>query len=170
MSKKKEVIRQLKNTTPNKVVNIWNACCYNTKRYDDIITKNDIVTIAINYHFDTFDDLGEAMRGSNYKASDKFAFINGNGHLQTFTNILEDPSSPIDMDILADYIIKYEDEYGLIDKEKLFDTFINEYFSTYDKELIHDILNGYLGLDLLIEDWNELKDDVFDSLHETENK
>lgn len=158
MSKKKEVIRQLKNTAPNKVVNIWNACCYNTKRDDDIITKNDIVTIAINYHFDTFDDLGEAMRGSNYKASDKFAFINGNGHLQTFTNIL------------ADYIIEYKDEYGLIDKGKLLDTFINEYFSTYDKELIHDILNGYLGLDLLIEDWDELKDDVFDSLHETENK
>lgn len=169
MSKKKEIIRQLKNIAPSKVVSIWNACCFSTNR-DDIITQNDIVTIAIEYHFETFDDLAEAMRGSNYKASDKYTFINSNGHLQTFTNVIEDPSSPIDIDILADYIIKHEDENGLIDKGKLLDVFINEYFSNYDKELIYDILNGYLGLDLLIEDWDELKDDVFDSLHEIENK
>ena len=103
---KKEIVENIKKMDNMKVINLWNNYvgekCYPHEN-DTIYTNN---CAFFNTFFMPFDAVLAVMHG-NYKEEDNYVIIDEHKNVQSFTN-WNDAKSPVDIDILANWLLENE--------------------------------------------------------------
>lgn len=103
---KKEFVETIKKMDNKKIINLWNEYvrekCY--PHEDDTIYNNNC---ALFNSFFTPSDAVLAVIYGHYNENDNYVIIDKSENVQSFTN-WNDVHSPVDIDILADWLIKKE--------------------------------------------------------------
>ena len=103
---KKEIVETIKKMDNAKVINLWNNYveekCY--PHEDDTIYTNNCA--FFNTFFMPFDAVCAVMHG-HYNENDNYVIIDESDNVQSFTN-WDDEKSPVDIDILANYMLEKE--------------------------------------------------------------
>ena len=103
---KKEIVETIKKMDNAKVINLWNNYvgekCYPHEN-DTIYTNNCAV---FNSFFTPYDAVMSVLYG-NYNEEDDYVIIDEHENVKSFTN-WDDVYSPVDVDILADWLLENE--------------------------------------------------------------
>ena len=103
---KKEIVENIKKMDNAKVINLWNNYvgekCY--PHEDDTIYTNNCA--FFNTFFMPFDAVCAVMHG-HYNENDDYVIIDESENVRSFTN-WNDTYSPVDIDILANYMLEKE--------------------------------------------------------------
>ena len=103
---KKEIVKTIKKMDNAKVINLWNNYvgekCY--PHEDDTIYTNNCA--FFNTFFTPYDAVMSVLYG-NYNEDDVYVIIDEHDSVQSFTN-WDDVYSPVDVDILANYVLEKE--------------------------------------------------------------
>lgn len=103
---KKEIVNNIKKMDNEKIINLWNECV-GENRYpheEDIIYTNNC---AFFNSFYTPSDAVLAVIYGNYNENDDYVIIDKSENVQSFTD-WDDVHSPVDIDILADWLLEKE--------------------------------------------------------------
>lgn len=101
---KKEIVETIKKMDNAKVINLWNECVEEKSYpYSTVYTNN----CAFFNSFYTPADAVLAVIYGNYNENDDYVIINKSENVQSFTD-WNDVHSPVDINILADWLIKKE--------------------------------------------------------------
>ena len=101
---KKEIVETIKKMDNAKVINLWNECVEeNAYLYNVVYTNN---CAFFNTFFMPFDAVLAVTHG-NYKEEDNYVIIDEHKNAQSFTN-WDDAKSPVDIDILANWLLENE--------------------------------------------------------------
>ena len=103
---KKEIVETIKKMDNAKVINLWNNYvgekCY--PREDGTIYTNNCA--VFNSFFTPYDAVMSVLYG-HYNENDNYVIIDESENVQSFTN-WDDEKSPVDIDILANYMLEKE--------------------------------------------------------------
>lgn len=103
---KKEIVNNIKKMDNAKVINLWNNYvgekCY--PHENDIIYTNNCA--IFNSFFTPYDAVMSVLYG-NYNEEDDYVIIDEHENVKSFTN-WDDVYSPVDVDILADWLLEKE--------------------------------------------------------------
>ena len=103
---KKEIVKTIKKMENAKVINLWNNYvgekCY--PHEDGTIYTNNCA--VFNSFFTPYDAVMSVLYG-HYKEEDNYVIIDEHDNVQSFTN-WDDEKSPVDIDILANWLLKNE--------------------------------------------------------------
>ena len=103
---KKEIVETIKKMDNAKVITLWNNYvgekCYPHEN-DTIYTNNCAV---FNSFFTPYDAVMSVLYG-NYNEEDDYVIIDEHENVKSFTN-WDDVYSPVDVDILADWLLEKE--------------------------------------------------------------
>lgn len=149
------------------IIRAWNNYC-SDECMDDYVYRND------EYFFDEqFEKADEAVRAvcyGEYKYMDDYVVFNGYGNLDSFC-CWNDGVSPIDLDILAEYLIDNGDAgcERKIDNEDMIEYFVTDYTEEFggDTSAVEETINSYLeeeDFDFLTEDWEDLAEIIKERL------
>lgn len=146
------------------IIRAWNNYC-SDECMEDYIHDND------EYFFEEmFNKADEAVRAvcyGNYNYQHSYVVFNAYGNLNSFY-YWEDENSPIDLNILAEYLIDNgdTDTAGIEDLDSDFiEKFAEE--NNVDINEVEEIVNNYLekeDFDFLTEDWEDLAEIVKERL------
>ena len=101
---KKEIVETIKKMDNAKIINLWNECVEEKSYpYNTIYTNN---CAFFNTFFMPFDAVCAVMHG-HYDEDDTHVIIDEHDNVQSFTN-WDDEKSPVDIDILANWLLKNE--------------------------------------------------------------
>ena len=101
---KKEIVETIKKMDNAKVINLWNECVEEKSYpYSTIYTNN---CAFFNTFFMPFDAVCAVMHG-NYNEEDNYVIIDEHDNVQSFNN-WDDEKSPVDIDILANWLLENE--------------------------------------------------------------
>lgn len=95
------------------VITLWNECAESKGYYDDRVYDND--ETFFNEMFRTTYDAVRAATNGDYNVHDDYVVFDGYANLQSF-DWLDDNNSPVDEDILVDWLMenpKKLDELGI---------------------------------------------------------
>lgn len=103
---KKEIVNNIKKMDNAKVINLWNNYvgekCYPHEN-NTIYTNNCAI---FNSFFTPYDAVMSVLYG-NYNEEDDYVIIDEHENVKSFTN-WDDVYSPVDVDILADWLLENE--------------------------------------------------------------
>ena len=103
---KKEIVETIKKMDNAKVINLWNNYvgekCY--PHEDDTVYTNNCA--FFNSFFTPYDAVMSVLYG-NYNEEDNYVIIDEHENVKSFTN-WDDVYSPVDVDILADWLLENE--------------------------------------------------------------
>lgn len=145
------------------LVNLWNKVC-GTKNYpDDMIYQmeefEDICgSIA---HNDGLITLIEKVNYGEFNTWDSWFWFNGQGNLYSGDNPATDENSPIDFDLIIEYLEQVGDEDDILNKDELVQGFLDEFFVLNDEA--DRILNELIDreeVNLVTDNWYDVKDIV----------
>lgn len=142
------------------VVKLWNIYSENRSQGQDFVYLNDDETI--DELFPKSSDFNRATNFGHYEYMDKYFWVNHYGKLESFSGFCR--YCPINMNILADYLIDIGDTTFPIDDVRLVDDFLLEYFENSDdedkaKEIIDRICQSE-PMDFLMEEWDDLYEEI----------
>ena len=101
---KKEIVETIKKMDNAKVINLWNECVEeNAYLYNVVYTNN---CAFFNTFLMPFDAVCAVMHG-HYNENDSYVIIDEHENVQSFTN-WDDAKSPVDIDILANWLLENE--------------------------------------------------------------
>ena len=101
---KKEIVETIKKMDNAKVINLWNECVEEKSYpYSTIYTNN---CAFFNTFFMPFDAVCAVMHG-HYNENDNYVIIDEHDNVQSFNN-WDDEKSPVDIDILANWLLENE--------------------------------------------------------------
>ena len=107
--------RSMSNT---EVINLWNECAEEKRYYDDRVYGND--ETFLDEMFRTTHDAVRAATNGDYNVHDDYVVFDGYANLQSF-DWWDDNNSPIDEDILVDWLMENPEkaaEIGIEDEEE----------------------------------------------------
>lgn len=160
MNKIKAISQYIKDYWSNEdIIQAWNVYC-NDKNMDDYVYGND--EWFFEEMFEKADDAVRAVCYGNYEYQDEYVVFNGYGNLDTFDD-WEDEKSPIDLDILVNYLIKNGDAdcQEEVDRYELIEYFAIDYAEEVGCNAgdVEIIVKEYLeeeDFDFLADDWEDL--------------
>ena len=104
---KKEIVENIKKMDNAKVINLWNECvAEKSYPYNTIYTIYTNNCAFFNTFFTPYDAVCAVMHG-HYDEDDNYVIIDEHDNVQSFTN-WDDEKSPVDIDILANYMLERE--------------------------------------------------------------
>ena len=163
MTKKESVISAMVSKDMGTIVKDWNHFVEESKKIDKTSKFKEVYPIEeFNtqcQHLNPL-EIAESVTTADKKvcifdANDKYFFMRG-GKFQSF-NKLHDGYCPINLDLLADFIIENGDAgFSEISNEVLVKEFIYEYFP--DKVCILKFFNSVMesDYDFLMDDWDDI--------------
>lgn len=102
-------IDALKNMDDEKLIDLWNECCTETRADDYVSILNEDF---IDEHFTKPSEAVRAAIYGEFSWADKYIYLDGYANLQTF-DYLDSEKSPIDFDALLDWLERTMDAEGL---------------------------------------------------------
>lgn len=161
MEKRRALIEIVKDTYgEDNIVEVWNELCDAGGDTDKKVhTWNDFGEFAQEAVRET-DGIYALLRAIRFGDTNdgRYWWIDEEGMLRTADFPSEECDSPIDLEMVADYLIEYGDA-GLpeVDNDELLDAFLDEHFpGNDDARDIADELIRSEPFDLLTEDWDDL--------------
>ena len=147
-------------TSMDDVVKVWNEYCEKSNK-DERIYPND--EYNLNELFSSVGEFARSARYGDFHFAQKYMTFNGYGNIVTF-NTINNVNCPIDVDALANYLIKNGDTYNIIDSDELENSFLDEYFPNaedFDKaEEIADKLNEDEEINYLTDEWDKIAEAI----------
>lgn len=166
MNKIECITEHIRNFWSNEdIIRAWNNYC-SEECMDDYIYDND--EYFFEEMFEKADDAVRAVCYGEYHYQDEYVVFNAYGNLDSF-DYWKDENSPIDLDILAEYLVDNgdSDTPGIEDLDSDFiEKFAEE--NNVDINEVEEIVNNYLeeeDFDFLTEDWEDLAEIVKERLY-----
>lgn len=161
MSKINSVIEILNySTSMDDAVKVWNEYCKKSNK-DEYIYPNE--EYMLNELFSSVEEFARSAMYGDFHFAQKYMTFNGYGNIVTF-NTINNVNCPIDVDALANYLIKNGDTYNIIDSDDLKNSFLDEYFPNaedFDKaEEIADKLNEDEEINYLTDEWDKIAEAI----------
>lgn len=162
MDKIKAIVSIIKNWDNEKIIRAWNNYCAD-ECMEDYIHGND--EYFFEEMFEKADEAVSAVCFGNYRYQDDYVVFNAYGNLDTF-DYWDEEKSPIDLNILAEYMADNGDCDNEIDTDELEDLFIEsiiESNSDIDAEIARNIIDALINeepFDFLTDDWTVLIEEV----------
>lgn len=165
MNKIECITEHIRNFWSNEdIIRAWNNYC-SEECMEDYIHSND--EYFFEEMFEKADDAVRAVCYGEYHYQDEYVVFNAYGNLDSF-DYWKDENSPIDLDILAEYLVDNgdSDTPGIEDLDSDFiEKFAEE--NNVDINEVEEIVNNYLeeeDFDFLTEDWEDLAEIVKERL------
>lgn len=110
MENKKKITNVIKDLSPEEIVDIHNEYCGRNNMMDQYISRMGYLEDELrNMYYDSnLVDLIRDVKNGHFELNDKFFYLDGYGHFQSFCDPIYDTNSPIDMDAIADYVLDNE--------------------------------------------------------------
>lgn len=155
------------------VVTLWNKVCEQYHYPDDMIYSMDEFDEICGpiAHNDGLISLIDKVQYGGLNTNDSWFWFNGYANLCSGDNPVTADDSPIDIDQIIGYLEEYGDEYGLFDTSDLVQGFIDEFFNLNDdaERILNELIDDE-EVDLIKDDWYEVKDTVEERLNDEEDE
>lgn len=134
MNNEKRITNIIKNLSPGEIVDVHNEYCGHNKMMDKYISRMEYLEDELrNMYYDSnLVDLIRDVKNGHFELDDKFFYLDGYGHFQSFCDPIYDTNSPIDVDAIAEYALNNEIDLGSDDIQSVLDEINEELEEDFD--------------------------------------
>lgn len=130
---KKKITNVIEDLSPEEIVDIHNEYCgYN--KTDEYISRMDYLedTLRNIYYDSSLVDLIRDVKNGHFELDDKFFYLDGYGHFQSFCDPINSTNSPIDINAIVEYVLDNEVDLGSDDIQIALDEINEEFDEEFD--------------------------------------
>ena len=134
MNAKEKIKNAIKDLSSTEIVDIHNEYCGHNNMIDKYISRMDYLedTLRNIYYDSSLVNLIRDVKNGHFELDDKFFYLDGYGHFQSFCDPIYSTNSPIDMDAIIEYVLDNEVNLGSNDIQSALDEIDEELDEDFD--------------------------------------